>query len=144
MQKAMNKTELEQAKTCGKQSLEPAERRSPEPAEGGTVGEIPENWNIKKLSEFCDILMGQSPPSSTYNLNKKGLPFFQGRKDFGEKYPQKMIWCSEPTRMANDGDVLLSVRAPVGDVNVAIEKCCIGRGISSLAMKNGIMNFYTI
>ena len=106
-----------------------------------TDGEIPEGWKIRKLSEFCNILMGQSPPSTTYNLKKKGLPFFQGRKDFGAKYPQKAMWCSEPTRMANDGDVLLSVRAPVGDVNVAVEKCCIGRGLSALSMKNGDKEF---
>lgn len=97
---------------------------------------MPENWRVDKLEEFCDVLMGQSPPSSTYNSTGDGLPFFQGRKDFGRKYPEKTLWCSDPTRVAHEGDVLLSVRAPVGDVNVAIEKCCIGRGVSALSMKN--------
>lgn len=105
------------------------------------LNEIPEQWGVKKISEFCDVLMGQSPPSSAYNFNGDGVPFFQGRKDFGDKYPQKTMWCSEPTRIANKGDVLLSVRAPVGDVNVAIEKCCIGRGLSALSMKNGNREF---
>ena len=105
------------------------------------LNKIPDHWGVKKLSEFCDVLMGQSPPSSAYNFNGDGMPFFQGRKDFGDKYPQKTMWCSEPTRMANAGDVLLSVRAPVGDVNVAVDKCCIGRGLSALSMKNGSREF---
>ncbi|MDD5585262.1 MAG: restriction endonuclease subunit S [Candidatus Omnitrophica bacterium] len=97
---------------------------------------MPDNWRVDRLEEFCDVLMGQSPPSATYNSAGDGLPFFQGRKDFGRKYPEKTLWCSDPTRVAREGDVLLSVRAPVGDVNVAIEKCCIGRGVSALSMKN--------
>lgn len=105
------------------------------------IGEMPENWGLKRLSDFCDVLMGQSPPSSTYNFTGDGAPFFQGRKDFGDKYPKKTMWCSAPTRMANEGDILLSVRAPVGDVNVAIEKCCIGRGLSALSIKNGNKDF---
>jgi len=100
------------------------------------IGEIPEGWSIKKLSEVCEVLMGQSPPSSTYNIVEKGLPFFQGRKDFGGKYPRKTMWCSSPARIANEGDVLLSVRAPVGDVNVAVESCCIGRGVAALLARN--------
>ena len=103
----------------------------------GITGLVTQYCEIKKISEFCNVLMGQSPPSSAYNFNGDGIPFFQGRKDFGDKYPQKTMWCSEPTRMANNGDVLLSVRAPVGDVNVSIEKCCIGRGLSAISMKNG-------
>jgi len=99
------------------------------------IGEIPEDWGVKKISEFCNIVMGQSPPSSSYNFKKEGLPFFQGRKDFGMKYPIKSVWCSEPSRIANAGDVLLSVRAPIGDVNIAVEKCCIGRGVSALSMR---------
>lgn len=105
------------------------------------IGKIPEDWEIKRLSSFCNILMGQSPPSSTYNINSKGLPFFQGRKDFSQKYPIETMWCSVPTRIAKKGDVLLSVRAPVGDVNVAKEKCCIGRGLAALSMKNGNNEF---
>lgn len=123
----MIKQKFKETETCGEQ--------------GRTVGEISEGWSVRKLAEFCDILMGQSPPSSTYNLAGDGVPFFQGRKDFGDKYPQKNMWCSEPARIANGGDVLLSVRAPVGDVNVAVEKCCIGRGLSALSMKNGNKEF---
>lgn len=151
--KIMDKIKYKQTKPCDEcspelaeeRSLKSAERQSPElaggPVEGRAAGKMPEGWSVRKLVEFCDIVMGQSPPSSTYNLDKEGLPFFQGRRDFGEKYPQKMIWCSEPTRIANNGNVLLSVRAPVGDVNVAVEKCCIGRGLSALSMKNGNNDF---
>ncbi|MDD3087725.1 MAG: restriction endonuclease subunit S [Candidatus Omnitrophica bacterium] len=105
------------------------------------LSKIPDKWQVSKVEDFCEVLMGQSPPSSTYNLNGDGLPFFQGRKDFGRKYPEKKMWCSESTRVADEGDVLLSVRAPVGDVNVAIERCCIGRGVSALSMKNGNKGF---
>lgn len=105
------------------------------------LSKIPDKWQVSKVEDFCEVLMGQSPPSSTYNLNGEGLPFFQGRKDFGRKYPEKKMWCSESTRVADEGDVLLSVRAPVGDVNVAIERCCIGRGVSALSMKNGNKGF---
>jgi len=98
------------------------------------IGKIPEDWNAKPLSNISQITMGQSPPSSTYNVNGRGLPFFQGRKDFGQKYPSATIWCSESKRVAEKDEVLVSVRAPIGDVNIASEKCCIGRGLASLSM----------
>ena len=100
------------------------------------IGRIPEDWDVRELYKVADIIMGQSPPSDTYNQEKTGLPFFQGRKDFGSKYPLTTIWCSNPTRIAKKDDVLLSVRAPIGDVNIAKEKCCIGRGLSIICMKN--------
>jgi type I restriction enzyme S subunit len=118
-----------------------SERTEPRQKTSIQDGKIPEGWGVKKLSDFCDILMGQSPPSSVYNTRGEGLPFFQGRKDFVEKYPSKAMWCSKPTRIASSGDVLLSVRAPVGDVNVATEKCCIGRGLSALSIKNDNKEF---
>jgi len=86
----------------------------------------------KKLGEVCEIIMGQSPPSYTYNTNKKGLPFYQGKKDYGDKYPSPRVWCSEPTKIVEAGDILISVRAPVGALNVAEEKSCIGRGLTGL------------
>ena len=82
--------------------------------------------------EVSIIIMGQSPASSTYNKSGKGLPFFQGKIDFGLRHPTPSTWCSAPSRIAEPGDVLISVRAPVGDVNIATEKCCIGRGISAI------------
>jgi len=86
----------------------------------------------KKLGEVCEIIMGQSPPSHTYNKNRYGLPFYQGKKDYGEKHPTPRVWCSEPTKIVEAGDILISVRAPVGALNIAEEKSCIGRGLAGL------------
>jgi len=97
---------------------------------------LPKNWRKVKLGDVGNINMGQSPSSKFYNTKGVGLPFFQGVKDFGEKYPQKSIYCSQPIKIANEGEILLSVRAPVGDINIATEKSCIGRGIAALSMKN--------
>ena len=84
------------------------------------------------LKEVCKINMGQSPDSSSYNYNKDGIPFFQGNADFGEKYPITRIWCSNPTKVAQKNDILISVRAPIGAVNYAKEESCIGRGLAAL------------
>jgi len=96
--------------------------------------ELPKGWTKSELgdSSISEIIMGQSPPGSTYNKGKNGLPFFQGKKDFGEKFPTPTVWCSIPKRLAEKGDILLSVRAPVGKINWANEKCCIGRGLSAI------------
>lgn len=87
------------------------------------------------LSKYCFINMGQSPASETYNYNKVGLPFYQGNADFGEIHPQTRIWCSHPVKIANKDDLLISVRAPIGALNIATEKCCIGRGLAALTPK---------
>jgi type I restriction enzyme, S subunit len=84
------------------------------------------------LGDACDVIMGQSPPSSTYNTIGDGLPFFQGATDFGDVYPKTRIYCSAPARIAEKGDVLISVRAPVGPTNRAPAKSCIGRGVAAL------------
>ena len=76
--------------------------------------------------------MGQSPDSSSYNADCEGLPFYQGNADFGETHPTPRIWCSEPKKVAEAGDILISVRAPVGAINVADERCCIGRGLAAV------------
>ncbi|AVB75969.1 restriction endonuclease subunit S [Methanococcus maripaludis] len=99
------------------------------------IGKIPVDWEIGELKDLANITMGQSPPSKTYNECGEGLPFFQGRKDFGLKYPTVTMWCNEPKKTAEKGDVLISVRAPVGDINMSIQKCCIGRGLASLTHK---------
>jgi len=85
-----------------------------------------------KLTDVAKINMGQSPSSETYNFEKNGLPFYQGNVDFGEKYPTARIWCDKPTKIAEPGDVLMSVRAPIGALNYANEKCCIGRGLAAI------------
>lgn len=77
--------------------------------------------------------MGQSPSSDTYNTSKNGLPFYQGNADFGDLYPHNRIWCSAPKKIAHRNDLLISVRAPIGAVNIATETCCIGRGLAALA-----------
>lgn len=84
------------------------------------------------LSQVCKINMGQSPESSSYNTNGDGLPFFQGNADFGERYPVTRIWCNAPTKIAHAGDILISVRAPIGALNYASEECCIGRGLAAI------------
>ena len=87
---------------------------------------------MARLDSFCTINMGQSPDSSTYNENKNGIPFFQGNADFGEFYPTVRMWCSKPTKIAHEGDILISVRAPIGALNFANCESCIGRGLASL------------
>jgi type I restriction enzyme S subunit len=94
--------------------------------------DLPEGWRWVRLGEVCEVLMGQSPPSSTYNHDGLGLPFFQGKADFGELYPTPRVWCTKPMKIAEAGDILISVRAPVGPTNLARERCCIGRGLAAL------------
>ena len=93
---------------------------------------------MARLEEICAINMGQSPDSSTYNEDGNGLPFFQGNADFGEIYPALRIWCSEPTKIAREKDILISVRAPIGALNIANCECCIGRGLAALTVNEDI------
>lgn len=92
-------------------------------------------WEKRRLGDVCEVIMGQSPPSDSYNKEKSGLPFFQGKVDFGAYFPFPKVWCSSPLKIANANDVLISVRAPVGPVNMADQKCCIGRGLTALRSK---------
>ena len=105
------------------------------------IGEIPKSWGVKSLGECFDLTMGQSPPGRSYNDYGEGLPFFQGRTDFGFRYPTNRKFCTEPTRIAQPGDTLVSVRAPVGDVNMAWQECCIGRGVAALRHKSKSTSF---
>ena len=89
---------------------------------------------MARLDQICKLNMGQSPDSSSYNENKMGMPFFQGNADFGTLHPTIRIWCSAPTKVANPGDILISVRAPIGALNIANVKCCIGRGLAALTV----------
>ena len=91
------------------------------------------------LSEIADIIMGQSPDSKYYNTDKQGVPFYQGKTEFGDKYIGRPVnWCTNPTRLAEKDDVLMSVRAPVGSVNMAVEHCCIGRGLAGIRAKKNV------
>lgn len=105
------------------------------------LGEIPEGWEVATIGEDFNLTMGQSPPGSTYNEDGEGLPFYQGRKDFGFRFPTRRIYCTAPTRLAKKGDTLVSVRAPVGDINMANEKCCIGRGVAAIHHQTGSRSY---
>jgi type I restriction enzyme S subunit len=105
---------------------------------------LPDGWNWATLDEACNVILGQSPPSDTYNIEGVGLPFYQGKAEFGELYPTKVKWCSAPGKIAEAGDVLITVRAPVGPTNLCQEKSCIGRGLAALRPKNGMPNKYLL
>ncbi len=103
--------------------------------------EIPVGWEVKSLSEIANITMGQSPSGTSYNESGDGEVFFQGSTDFGWRYPNVRQFTNEPKRIANKGDILLSVRAPVGTLNIADRKCCIGRGLAALNSKDKTNSF---
>ena len=93
---------------------------------------IPHSWVETTLDTVCDVILGQSPPGSAYNENRHGLPFFQGKAEFGPLYPTARKWTTEGNKRAQPGDVLVSVRAPVGPTNLAPFRCVIGRGLAAL------------
>lgn len=98
--------------------------------------EIPKGWEISNVNKEFDLVMGQSPPGSSYNETGEGVVFFQGKTDFGPRFPSIRMFCTQPTRFAKKGDTLISVRAPVGDINLALEACCIGRGLAAIRHKS--------
>ena len=100
-----------------------------------------QGWEIKKLGEVSTITMGQSPSSNTYN-DTEGLPFFQGNADFGKIHPSVRVYCNAPIRIAEVNDILISVRAPIGAINIADCKCCIGRGLASIRNNAEVANEY--
>ena len=103
--------------------------------------EIPEGWENGVLSDIANITMGQSPPGESYNEEGNGMIFYQGCTDFGNRFPTIRKFTTSPTRFAKEGDILLSVRAPVGTLNVSKEDCCIGRGLASLNSKNDAITY---
>ena len=105
------------------------------------LGKIPQGWKVGTLSEVADITMGQSPKGSSYNEEGDGIIFYQGRAEFGNRFPSIRLYTTEPTRIAEINSVLLSVRAPVGDINIAKNKCCIGRGLAAIKSKQGYNSF---
>lgn len=102
--------------------------------------EIPEGWNDGVLSDIANITMGQSPDGASYNEDGEGMIFYQGSTDFGMRFPTVRQYTTAPTRFAKKGDILMSVRAPVGAVNIANTDCCIGRGLSALNSKLGSLS----
>lgn len=112
--------------------------------ESGIKDELPKGWTWAELNDFSDIILGQSPPSSTYNEEHIGLPFYQGKLEFGSISPTPRKWCSVPKKIAEKGDVLISVRAPVGPTNICPERSCIGRGLAAIRGKEGIEPFFIL
>lgn len=102
---------------------------------------IPAGWKDKQLSEIANITMGQSPSGKSLNDSGEGVEFFQGSTDFGWQFPTARQFTTQPARMAKRGDILLSVRAPVGDLNIAHLDCCIGRGLAALNSRDGFDGF---
>ena len=100
-----------------------------------------EGWEIRKLGEVCTLIMGQSPDSSTYNEQGEGMPFFQGCADFGSIHPTITTFCTSPKKVAEIEDVLMSVRAPIGTLNIANIRCCIGRGLAAIRQKEDVSTF---
>ena len=105
---------------------------------------VPNVWKWTRIGSAAYVEMGQSPPSEHYNRTGHGIPFFQGKADFGKRYPTARYWCTQPKKYAAPGDILISVRAPVGPTNVASEPCCIGRGLAALRSHNGIDRYYLL
>ena len=101
------------------------------------LGMIPEGWKVGTLEDIAEITMGQSPAGNGLNENGEGMIFYQGSSDFGFRFPSIRVFTTEPKRLAVANSVLFSVRAPVGDINVAKEECCIGRGVASIKSKYG-------
>ncbi len=99
------------------------------------------DWVAGSLSDIADITMGQSPSGSSYNEDGAGTIFFQGRAEFGFRFPTVRLYTTEPKRMALKNDTLMSVRAPVGDLNVAHTDCCIGRGLAAIHSKTNHQSF---
>ena len=124
----------------------PNEEGKPYKSSGGAMvwneelkRKIPQGWSNGILSDVANITMGQSPDGSSYNEDGEGIIFYQGSTDFGLRFPDIRQYTTSPSRYANKGDILMSVRAPVGALNIANNDCCIGRGLSALSSKIGSM-----
>ncbi|MDB9425115.1 restriction endonuclease subunit S [Microcystis aeruginosa CS-564/01] len=102
---------------------------------------IPEGWEKVRLKDIADLTMGQSPESEYYNEDRSGLPFHQGVTNFGIRFPENKVYCAKITRIANEGDILFSVRAPVGRMNISLEKIIIGRGLAAIRAKHNYQGF---
>ncbi|MGO8708251.1 MAG: restriction endonuclease subunit S, partial [Terracidiphilus sp.] len=98
---------------------------------------LPKGWKSKTLSTKASAVKGQSPPSKFYNEDGIGLPFHQGVKDYGDRFPINRVYCTQVGRVAEPGDILFSVRAPVGRINISRDRIVIGRGLAALRARDG-------
>ena len=105
------------------------------------LGEIPQGWEVKKLKDVCRLTMGQSPKSEFYNETGEGIVFHQGVTDFGDRFPSDRLFCTADGRIAEVGDILFSVRAPVGRLNIANKKIMLGRGLSAIRHHQNLQAF---
>ena len=112
--------------------------------EDARLRELPYGWTITTLGEACIVIQGQSPPGTTYNTKGTGLPFLQGKAEFADLYPTAIKWCSAPSKVADPGDVLISIRAPVGPTNLCAVKSCIGRGLAAIRPLGGVPSRYAL
>ena len=101
------------------------------------VDGVPEGWSHQPIEKACELVMGQSPPSTTYNTTGQGLPFHQGVTKFGSRFISHETYCTQPNRIAEPGDILCSVRAPVGRLNMTLDKIIIGRGLAAIRNRQG-------
>ena len=109
-----------------------------------TQQQLPSGWAMTALGEACLVIQGQSPPGKTYNTDKVGLPFLQGKAEFGATYPEAVKWCSAPSKIAEPDDVLISIRAPVGPTNLCAVQSCIGRGLAAIRTQGSIPSKYVL
>tara|TARA_R110001592_G_scaffold338040_1_gene624886 strand:- start:4527 stop:5909 length:1383 start_codon:yes stop_codon:yes gene_type:complete len=133
--------ELEKLSQGQKEKLAETAALFPSEMVDSELGEIPLGWKPSNLGGHFNVVMGQSPKGESYNENGEGTLFFQGRRDFGDRYPEPRVYTTAPNRLANKDDTLISVRAPVGDRNMALENCCIGRGVAAIRHKTGSRSF---
>src|SRR3989339_2184390 len=105
---------------------------------GTEYGLIPEGWEVKRLGDFTNITMGQSPISEHYNQDKVGFPFHQGVADFGNLYPMDRVYSTHGNKFAEKDDLLFSVRAPVGRINISNKKIILGRGLCAIQHINSL------
>ena len=105
---------------------------------------LPKGWIWTTLEEISEIILGQSPPSSTYNTDGSGLPFYQGKLEFGKLYPTPRKWCTAPKKIAEEGDVFISIRAPVGPTNICPETSAVGRGLAAIRGLGGIESLFIL
>ena len=140
--------EVERARTACEKQLEAAKALPAAYLREVFESEEAKKWERKRLGEVCEIIMGQSPPGYTYNTEGKGLPFYQGKIEFGRGHLKSpATWCSEPQKIAEPNDILISIRTPVGPTNMCNIKSCIGRGLAALRPTNSIESrfvFYSL